>query len=349
MTISEPPVRSACARPATGRAPTLAHVAALAGVSPATASRVLSGSAHVSPDARMLVEEAVQRLGYVRRRSAPRTVGPGESVAVVLCADSSRVFADPFYASLLLGVKRELEGGPQVVVLMVGKTEEWRTTAEYLRSGHTAGVVLVGSHRDHPLTLLHAAARGPVVLAGRPLSENRLPYVDADNRGGARTAVEHLVAGGRRTIGTIAGPPDMGPGVDRLAGYRSAAQEAGIDMGGLVSRGDFSQLSGEHAMNRLLDRRPDLDAVVAASDLMAIGAMRALRRAGRRIPEDVAVVGFDDLPIARRVRPRLTTVRQPIEDLGARAARELLALIGGRTATERGVVLKTRLIVRDST
>jgi len=356
VAISEPPVRSE-ARPQTRaesktrtarRPPTLAHVAALAGVSPATASRVLSGSAHVSPDARMLVEDAVQRLGYVRRRSAPRLVGPGESIAVVLCEDSSRVFADPFFARLLQGVKRELEGGPQHVVLMVGGNEEWRTAAEYLRAGHTAGVLLVGPHRDHPLVRLHTASRGPVVVAGRPLSPIRLPYVDADNRGGARAALEHLVATGRRKIGVIAGPPDVGPGIDRLAGYRAAATDAGIEIEGLIVRGDFSRTSGEHAMNRLLARRPDLEAVAAASDLMALGAMRALHRAGRRIPDDVAVVGFDDLPIARRIRPALTTVRQPVEDLGARAVRELLGLIGGRSAPERGVILKSKLIVRDS-
>ncbi|MBA9001609.1 LacI family DNA-binding transcriptional regulator [Thermomonospora cellulosilytica] len=349
MTVPQSPVRPSCThRPTGDRPPTLAHVAALAGVSPATASRVLSGSAHVSPDARMLVEQAVERLGYVRRRAAPRTLGPGGSIAVVLCENSSRVFADPFFARLLAGVKRELEGGPQLVVLMVGRNEEWRTAAEYLRAGNTAGVLLVGSHRDHPLTMLNATVRVPVVLTGRPLADTRLPFVDADNRGGARAAVEHLVTTGRRAIGTIAGPSDMGPGVDRLAGYRAAAQDAGLNVSGLIGRGDFTQMSGEHAMNRLLERRPDLDAVVAASDLMAIGAMRALRRAGRRIPDDVAVVGFDDLPIARRVRPRLTTVRQPVEDLGARAVRELLGLVGGRSAPERGVVLKTKLIVRDS-
>jgi DNA-binding LacI/PurR family transcriptional regulator len=309
---------------------------------------VLSGSARVSHDARIQVEEAVARLGYVRRRSTPRSLGPGGSIAAVLCEDSSRVFADPFFARLLLGVKRELEGGPQLVVLMVGKPEEWRATADYLRGGHTAGVLLVGSHRDHPLALVQAATGAPVVLAGRPLAEASLPYVDADNRGGARSAVEYLVNTGRRSIGTVAGPPDMGAGVDRLAGYRAAAEDAGLNTTGLISRGDFSQLSGEHAMNRLLDRRPDLDAVLAASDLMAIGALRALRRAGRRVPEDVAVVGFDDVPIARRIRPRLTTVRQPIEDIGARAARELLNRVSGGQCADRGVVLKTKLIVRES-
>ncbi|GAA4135152.1 LacI family DNA-binding transcriptional regulator [Actinomadura keratinilytica] len=347
MTITEPSAGPACS-PADGRTPTLAHVAELAGVSPATASRVLSGSTRVSRAARMQVEEAVQRLGYVRRRPASREPRTSGAVAVVFCEDSARVFADPFFARVLWGVKRELDGRAPLVILMAGRPEEWRTTAEYLRGGHAAGVLLISSHRDHPAALVHAAAGAPVVLAGRPLTDVPLPYVDADNRGGARAAVRHLAASGRRAVATIAGPSDMAAGVDRLAGYRAAAEEAGLDTTGLIGRGDFGQLSGEHAMNRLLDRRPDLDAVLCASDPMAVGALRALRRAGRRVPDDVAVVGFDDAPIAQRVRPRLTTVRQPIEDLGARCVRELRACMAGKGLSDRGVVLKTKLIVRDS-
>lgn len=332
---------------ATGPA-TLGQVARLAGVSPATASRVLTGSARVSRAARIQVEEAVQRLGYVpRRRSAPDPDTAG-AIAAVLCEDGSRVFSDPFFARVLWGVKRELDGRVPLVVLMVGKPEEWRMTADYLRGGHVSGVLLISSHRDDPATLVQAAAGAPVVLAGRPLSDIPLPYVDVDNRGGASSAVRHLLSVGRRTIGTIAGPADMGVGVDRLTGYRVAAEEAGMNVSGLIGHGDFTGLSGEHAMNRLLDRRPDLDAVLAASDLMAIGAMRALRRSGRRVPDDVAVIGFDDAPVAKQIRPRLSTVRQPIEDLGARLARELRAQIAGRPSCDRRVVLKTRLIVRDS-
>jgi DNA-binding LacI/PurR family transcriptional regulator len=345
VTIMEPsagPARTA------ERPPTLAHVAQLAGVSPATASRVLTGSARVSPAARRQVERAVERLGYVRRRPAtPDQVSAG-AVAAVLCEDSARLFADPFYARLLWGLRRELDGHAPLVVLMVGKPDEWRVSLDYLRGGHVAGVLLVGSHRDQPAALVHATAGAPVVLAGRPLDEVALPYVDVDNRGGTRAAFRHLSDSGRQRIAVIAGPADMGVGADRLAGYRRAAREADMDVTGLVAHGDFGRLSGEHAMNRLLERRPDLDAVVAASDLMASGALRALARAGRRVPDDVAVVGFDDAPIAQRTRPPLTTVRQPVEDLGARLARELRAHIGGRPLSDRGVVLRTKLIIRES-
>ncbi|MEU5879539.1 LacI family DNA-binding transcriptional regulator [Spirillospora sp. NPDC047279] len=350
------------------RPPTLAHVAELAGVSPATASRVLTGSARVSAEARLQVEDAVERLGYVRRRTACPDSVPAGAIAAVLCEDGARVFADPFYARLLWGVRKELDGRAPLIVLMAGRPDEWRVATGFLRGGHAAGVLLVGSHRDHPAALMHATAGAPVLLAGRPLGDATLPYVDVDNRGGAHAAVRHLLASGRTRIATIAGPADMGAGVDRLTGYRVAAHEAGMDMTGLVGHGDFGRLAGEHAMDLLLHRRPDLDAVLAASDLMAAGALRALRRAGRRVPEDVAVVGFDDDPIAQRLRPRLTTVRQPVEELGARLARELRNRLGGgragggragggragggqasgRPAPDRGVVLKTSLIVRES-
>ncbi|GAA2411427.1 LacI family DNA-binding transcriptional regulator [Actinomadura vinacea] len=347
MTITQPSEDSALPALA-GRAPTLAHVARLAGVSPATASRVLSGSARVSRAARLQVEAAVERLGYVRRQTRAPDHETSGTIAVVLCDESARVVGDHFYASLLWGVRREHDGPAPLVVLLVGRADEWRATAHYLRGGNAAGVILVGARRDQLAALVQASAGAPVVLAGRPLDGVPLPYVDVDNRGGARAAVRHLLASGRRRIGTIAGPSDMGAGVDRLAGYRLAVREAGMGDTGLVGHGDFGRLSGEQVMSVLLERRPDLDAVLAASDQMAVGALRALRRAGRRVPDDVAVVGFDDAPVALQVRPRLTTVRQPAEDLGARLVRELRAHTGGKPVTGRGVVLKTKLIVRES-
>ncbi|MGI5202021.1 LacI family DNA-binding transcriptional regulator [Spirillospora sp. CA-108201] len=344
MTVTHPPHDPALP----DRPPTLAHVAQLAGVSPATASRVLNGSARVSRAARLQVEAAVERLGYVRRRSGPPDRESSGTVAAVVCEDGCRVLGDPYFARLLWGVRRELGGRSPLVVLMAGRADEWRATTGYLRGGRAEGVLLVGARRDQVAPLVQAAAGAPVVLAGRPLDEVALPYVDVDNAGGAHAAVRHLLASGRRRIGTIAGPADMGSAVDRLAGYRLAAREAGMGVNGLVCQGDFGRLSGERAMRRLLERRPDVDAVLAASDQMAVGALNALRRAGRRVPDDVAVVGFDDAPVAQQVRPRLTTVRQPAEDLGARLARELRACTGGRPNTERGVVLRTKLIIRES-
>lgn len=337
--------RDLAAPPRPDETPTLAHVAALAGVSPATASRVINGTAPVSPRARHRVEEAVMRLGYVRHRAAPAD-RRSRSIAAVVCEDDARVFTDHFFARLFSGVRRELGDDRELVVLVVGRAGRWGTVTEYLRGGRADGVLLISAHGAPCMALRQAGV--PVLLGGRPLWTTPLPYVDADNRGGARTAVDYLLKCGRQTIGTIAGPPDRAAGVDRLAGYRAAVTEAGLSTAGLITYGDLHQASGEHAMIRLLDRRPDIDAVLAASDQMAVGALRALQRAGRRVPDDVAVVGFDDSPIAGRVRPRLTTVRQPIEDMGVRMARELLSRIAGDAPRGQGVVLNTKLIIRDS-
>ncbi len=188
-----------------------------------------------------------------------------------------------------------------------------------------------------------------MVAAGRPPQGTTASYVDVDNRGGARTAVEHLIDGGRHVIATIAGPQDMTPGIDRLGGYRDALAGADREADpGLEVIGDFTQESGVLAMERLLAARPDIDAVFAASDLMAAGAISALAAAGRRVPDDVAVVGFDDSPVATTVRPALTSVRQPIEEMGHEMARLLIDAVGGRDPVVRRVILDTELIRRAS-
>jgi DNA-binding LacI/PurR family transcriptional regulator len=171
--------------------------------------------------------------------------------------------------------------------------------------------------------------------------------VDADNEGGARAAVEHLLAGGRWVVGTVAGPPDMAPGVDRRSGWRQALEDAGRPSGDdLVAEADFTREGGARATRVLLARRPDLDGLFVASDLMALGALDALRDAGRLVPGHVAVVGFDDSELARSADPPLTTVRQPIERLGREMAAGLLAQLDG--ADPVGVVLRTELVVRRS-
>lgn len=226
---------------------------------------------------------------------------------------------------------------------MAHSPRDYQIASRYLRSGHVDGAVLVSMHGKRPLDLHSLGV--PVVLAGRPFGDEDLSYVDADNVGGARMAVRYLLSHGP---GTVAGPPDMSPGVDRLRGYRLTMAEAGLSDSGLIVFGDFGRVSAEHAVYRLLDRRPGLDAVFVASDLMAAGALHALRRSGRRVPEDVAVIGFEDSPLARHTDPKLTTVRQPVEGMGERCASELLALIGRGGQDPVHVVLDTELVIRES-
>jgi DNA-binding LacI/PurR family transcriptional regulator len=319
----------------------------MAGVSIATASRVINNSARVSNGARQQVRDAATRLGYVRHRAAPAHPRSRiRSVAAVACANHARFFADPFFARLIASASEEF-AAHEVPMLVISVTDERLSFVErYLHNGHFDGVLLLADHGRHPLSLSLPTFGIPVTMVGRPLQPTRASYIDADNRGGARDAVEYLIRQGRRNIVTIAGPPDMSVGADRLAGYRDALARAGRTEVG-IAYGDFSQASGVHAMWRLLDQRPTLDAVFVASDIMAAGALHALRRAGRRVPEDVAVIGFDDLALAKQTRPRLTTVRQPIEQFGALAARRLLAALDGEEL-EDATVLPTMLIARES-
>jgi DNA-binding LacI/PurR family transcriptional regulator len=331
--------------------PRLADVAQLARVSSATASRVLTGSARVRPQTRHKVEEAMASLGYIRHR-APRGSGQPKragSVAFVICEENAKVFADPFFARILWIIGKELSSVDlQPVLLALHSAKTCQTGSRYLRSGHVDGAIIVSMHGRLPFDPQSLGI--PVVLIGRPMQGGEeLSYVDADNLDGARQAAAHLIATGRSVVATIAGPRDMGPGVDRLLGYRKAMASAGMDDRGLVVYGDFSSASGEHALRWLLDRRPNIDAVFAASDLMAAGAIRALHRSGRRVPSDVAVVGFGDELLAQHMDPPLTTVRQPIDAMGAQAAHELLARIANPGSAASHVVLDTQLVLRGST
>jgi DNA-binding LacI/PurR family transcriptional regulator len=335
----------------TGAPPTLEQVAALAGVSRATVSRVVNGSPKVSPVVRAQVERAVARLGYVPNRAARSLVTRrADSIALVVSEPHARFFSEPFFAGMVRGVSAALaETGVQLILLIAHDLPDRGRLERYVVGDHVDGVLLASLHGEDPLPSILERAGVPAVLVGRPADPAPATYVDADNRGGARKAVDHLVARGRRTIATISGPLDMGVGLDRLDGWRDGLAAAGLEEAGdLVEAGDFTEEGGAAAMGRLLARpgRP-VDAVFAASDLMAAGALRALRAAGRRVPDDVAVVGFEDSVVARFAQPPLTTVRQPIEEMGRQATRLLLASVAGEPTGMR-LILDVELIVRAS-
>jgi DNA-binding LacI/PurR family transcriptional regulator len=332
--------------------PTLEQVAALAGVSRATVSRVVNGSPKVRPEVRAQVERAVAKLGYVPNRAARSLVTRrADSIALVVSEPHARFFSEPFFAGMVRGVSAALaETGVQLLLLIAHDLPDRGRLERYVVGGHVDGVLLASLHGDDPLPAILERAGVPAVQVGRPPGATPASYVDADNRGGASKAVEHLAGRGRRRIATIAGPLDMSVGRDRLDGYRDGLAAAGLaEAGELVEAGDFSEESGAAAMERLLARpgRP-VDAVFAASDLMAAGALRALRTAGRRVPDDVAVVGFEDSAVARYAQPPLTTVRQPIEDMGRQATRLLLTEAAGGRGRIR-LILDVDLVVRAST
>jgi DNA-binding LacI/PurR family transcriptional regulator len=321
-------------------------------VSRATVSRVVNGSPKVSPVVRAQVERAVAKLGYVPNRAARSLVTRrADSVALVVSEPRARFFSEPFFAGMVRGVSAALaETGVQLLLLIAQDLPDRRRLQRYVVGGHVDGVLLASLHGDDPLPGALERAGVPAVLVGRPPEPAPASYVDADNRGGAGKAVEHLARRGRRRIATITGPLDMGVGLDRLEGYRDALAAAGLAADGdLVETGDFTEEGGAAATARLLARPgAPVDAVFAASDLMAAGALRALRAAGRRVPEDVAVVGFEDSAVARYAQPPLTTVRQPIEEMGRQATRMLLAKIAGETGGMH-LILDVDLVERAST
>jgi DNA-binding LacI/PurR family transcriptional regulator len=329
--------------------PTLDEVAILAGVSRATVSRVINDSPRVSPEAREAVQAAVAELRYVPNRMARSLVTRRtDTIALVLSESNTQIFSDPFFASIVRGLSAALADTELNLVLLAarGKREQEKI-GRYVRQGHVDGVILMSLHSDDLLPGILADAGVPLVLSGRPLDGREVSYVDADNAGGARSATEHLLGRGRARIATIVGPLDMIAGIDRYAGYRSALVAAGRTVeSDLVAEGDFSEAGGFRAMNELLERSPDLDAVFVASDPMAVGALRALRAAGRRIPEDVAVVGFDDAAVAAACNPPLTTVAQPLEDMTALMAELLVRQIEGEADGIETRVCHTRLVPR---
>ncbi len=329
--------------------PTLEAVAALAGVGRGTVSRVINGSPKVSEQAREAVLNAIDELGYVPNRAARTLVTQRtDTVALVMSASEERVWDEPYFAGIIRGISRGLaDTGFQLLLAFAESREEHERLERYLSGQHVDGVLLISHHGDDPLPRVLESRGVPVVLGGEPVGGTPFMFVDADNVGGARQAVRHLVDRGRRRIAAIAGPPDTKVGLDRLAGYRDVLLEAGLPYD-LVGYGDFGEESGAAAARLLLDRCPDLDAIYAASDPMAAGAMRVLREAGREVPLDVAVVGFDDSATARHASPQLTSVHQPVGEMGREMSRLLVARINDEIVDSGGVIMDTHLVVRES-
>ena len=333
------------------RRPTLEAVAERAGVGRGTVSRVINGSPQVSTEARTAVLKAIEELGYVPNRAARTLVTRRtDTVALVMSAAEETIWDEPYFAGIIRGISGALsDTGFQLLLAFAQSAVEHERLERYLSGQHVDGVLLISLHGDDPLPR-HLESQGvPTVLGGTPVGADLsvLTYVDADNVGGARLAAAHLVARDRRRIATIAGPQDTQVGIDRLAGCRETLADSGL-ASDLVAYGDFGEESGALAMRTLLAREPLLDAVFAASDPMAAGAMRVLREAGRSIPADVAVVGFDDSATARHASPQLTSVHQPVHAMGAEMVRLLVARIRGEDVQPTAVILDTHLVVRDS-
>lgn len=339
------------------RSPTLEDVAAAAGVSRSTASRAINGGSKVSAEAQAAVDAAVIRLRFTPNRAARSLVTHrADSVALVVPEPDERVSGDPFFAQVIQGLGQALgETDIQLVLVIVKPGEGADRTIRWLRHGHIDGAVVVSHHAADEIEQAMLNSPVPSVFVGRPwYTPDQLSYVDTDNRLGAELATAHLLERGRRRIGTIAGPADMPAAVDRLAGWTAAltkwsAAHPGADLPtNTVEHGDFTTPGGMLAAQRLLARHPDLDGLFVASDLMAVGVLEVLRAAGRTVPGDVAVVGYDNSAAAVMTVPPLTTVTNPVAQMARTAGEVLLEKITKADRPGAPTIFPPELVVRAS-
>jgi LacI family transcriptional regulator len=309
----------------------------------------MNDSPHVSAQTRERVWKAIQESGYEPHAAARSLVTNRTGIIGLIVPEAvTTLFTDPFFLLLIQGIAATCNHHQYHLMLSLfgGRKDQEDLYRRVVGSGYLDGVIIASTTLDDPLIPRLLRDGVPFVSVGR-YPDQEVSYVDVDNVGGARKAVEYLLRSGHRRIATITGPQRMIAGWDRLAGFREALRAHSLPVDGtLVVEGDFTEEGGRAAMQSLLPHKPD--AVFVASDTMALGALRALREAGLSVPEDIALVGFDDMPYAATAAPPLTTVRQPIRRVGALASDTLLDIIDNGLEPVRRTVVPTELVVRAS-
>ncbi len=339
------------------RLPTLEDVARVAGVSRATVSRVINGIRNVDPQLHEVVWDAVGQTGYVPNRMARSLVTRRTGTVALIVSDSeshdddpfmSRFFADPYFGRVVGGLMSVLrQSGVQLALQIVGTEDGRKRLVGDLRNGQADGVIVLSLPAVDPLPRMLIDGDVPAVMIGRPGEPVPINYVDLANDTGASLAAEHLLARGCQRIGMISGPAEVPASHDRISGFRRTMARHGHGWVPIAA-GNFTQDSGESAMRTLLAGQHDLDGVFVANDLMALGALLALRDTGRRVPDEIAMVGFDDSSAAVAASPALTTIRHPLEDMAAEAARLLLARIEDPEMRVSSVIYEPTLVLRQS-
>ncbi len=331
------------------RRATIHDVVAESGMSRGTVSRVLNAERYVSDEARVAVEAAVAKVGYVRNTAARNLKSQrSRAIGLIVHEPHSLFLEDPNIGAILLGTNTVLsEADYQLVSLVIDSDRDSDRVAEYLSGGFVDGVVIISAREADPIARAVATLGIPAAFVGHPPDITGIPYVGIDNLAAARAITGRLLQTGRRRVGMIVSALDRDSGRDRLAGFRAAMGER-FDPQLVVDYPLYAYRSGVDGIAELLRRAPDIDGVFAASDAIAAGALDGLRTAGRRVPEDVGVVGFDDSAWALRCNPPLSTVRQPADELGRRAAESVLAQLRGERAGEGGIMLDTTIVWRES-
>ncbi len=328
---------------------TIASIASLAGVSIPTVSRVLHNRPDVAPETRKRVERVIEESGFIRSRVKQDLQKKSSSIVDMLVPGLDNLYS----IEIVRGVEEVLSRTNLRLALSVTHDTlqlEQRWLTKILSDGATDGAILVLSHgqqhyfeklRDHKIPFVVVDQRGELGAD--------IPSVGATNWFGGRTATEYLISLGHRRIAVITGPPSLRCSQDRLAGYRAALDDAGIPIeSALIRSGAFVQETGYDQACALLELPEAPTAIFAGNDVQAIGVYNACRARGLHIPHDMSVIGFDDVPIASILSPGLTTVRQPLVEMGRVGTTMLLHLIAGETLDSTRVELTTTLSVRDS-
>jgi LacI family transcriptional regulator len=329
---------------------TLEDVAKQAGVSRSTASRVVNNDRNVSDKVRKRVQQVIINTGY-QPHAAARSLASQRSrmIGLVLPRTVSSFFTDPYFPRLTQGVAQACNQHNLTLGLFILATQEdeERIFPRVSRQGLLDGIIVQTAHKGDKLINRLINSNFPLIVAGRPFNTNGVSYIDVDNIEATQQAVNHLIKLGYTRIATITGMMSSTAGIDRQEGYEKVIREHGWQVNKeLIAEGDFTEQSGYIAMRKLLPARPD--AVFAASDTMAVGAIRAIREVGLSVPVDIAIVGFDDLPVASLSDFKLTTIRQPIVQFGAQAVESLIDLIENGTKPSRRIIMDTELVIRDS-
>ncbi|GAA1955635.1 LacI family DNA-binding transcriptional regulator [Microbacterium aquimaris] len=331
------------------RRATVHDVAVEAGVSRGTVSRLLNGQRYVSDEARQAIEAAIVKVGFVPNRAARSLVmRRSQAIGLIVHEPHSLFVEDPNIGSILLGANETLsEADYQMATLIADSARDIARLGNYLSGGLIDGVIIVSAREGDAITRAVTRLDIPAAYVGHPRDIGDAAYVAIDNRSAAAAITTRLRETGRSRIGMIAAALDRDSGADRLAGFTDALGET-FDPSLVESVPLYSYGDGQAGMRALLARHPDIDGVFASSDAVAAGAMDILQAAGRRIPADVGVVGFDDSSWAMRCDPPLSTVRQPAGDLGRAAAAAVLRQVEGAPAPGGGTVLDCPVVWRSS-
>jgi len=328
---------------------TLEDVARISGVSRSTVSRVINTDPNVGERTRQKVQEVIQNLNF-QPNMAARGLAAGSTkvIGLVIPVGISSIFSDPYFPLVIQGVSSACNHlGYSIMLWLAKPLYERKTISQIIYNGLIDGVIVLATLLDDPLIDSLSESNRPFMTIGRHPTNEKINYVDVDNRSGAYLAVSYAIRAGYHRVGLIGGPRNTISGLDRYQGYLDALRQFGLPViPELVTESDYSDAGSYQTMKRLLPFHPD--AVFAASDAMAFAAIRAIQEVGLSVPKDIAIVGFDDIPPAATSKPPLTTVRQPILQTGKIAAEILIDMIEHPDSHPHRVVLPTELVIRSS-